>query len=75
MAARVRAAIEQLGDRPNSTARALALETTKTLGMLVADSTNPFCAEHTVAIQRAAAGLGYALLTISSGSDRAPAGR
>jgi LacI family transcriptional regulator len=70
-AARVRAAIEQLGYRPNSTARALALGTTKTLGLVVPDSTNPFYAEYTVAIQRAAAKLGFALLTISSGSDPA----
>ena len=70
-AERVRAAIRQLGYRPNSTARALALGTTKTLGMVVPDSTNPFYAEYTVAIQRAAAKLGFALVTISSGSDPA----
>ncbi|HET9872711.1 MAG TPA: LacI family DNA-binding transcriptional regulator [Propionibacteriaceae bacterium] len=70
-AERVRDAIRQLGYRPNSTARALALGTTKTLGMVVPDSTNPFYAEFTVAIQRAAAKLGYALLTISSGFDPA----
>jgi LacI family transcriptional regulator len=70
-AERVRDAIEQLGYRPNSTARALALGTTKTLGMVVPDSTNPFYAEFTVAIQRAAAKVGYTLVTISSGSDPA----
>lgn len=70
-AARVRNAIDVLGYRPNSTARALALGTTKTLGLVVPDSTNPFYAEYTVAIQRAAAALGYALLTISSGLDPA----
>jgi LacI family transcriptional regulator len=70
-AARVREAIQLLGYRPNSTARALALGTTKTLGMVVPDSTNPFYAEFTVAVQRAAAQLGYALLTISSGFDPA----
>ena len=68
-AARVRDAIQQLGYRPNSTARALALGTTRTLGLVVPDSTNPFYAEFTVAVQRAAAKLGYALLTISSGFD------
>lgn len=66
---RVRDAIEVLGYRPNSTARALALGSTKTLGLVVPDSTNPFYAEYSVAIQRAAADLGYALLTISTGSD------
>ncbi|HEY5785163.1 MAG TPA: LacI family DNA-binding transcriptional regulator [Microlunatus sp.] len=68
-AARVRDAIQRLGYRPNSTARALALGTTKTLGLVVPDSTNPFYAEFTVAIQQAAAERGFALLTISSGSD------
>jgi len=68
---RVREAIERLGYRPNRTARALALGTTKTLGLVVPDSTNPFYAEYTVAIQRAAARRGYALLTISSGLDPA----
>lgn len=66
---RVREAIERLGYRPNSTARALALGRTKMLGLVVPDGTNPFYAEYAVAVQRAAAGLGYALLTISAGSD------
>ncbi|GAA3633251.1 LacI family DNA-binding transcriptional regulator [Microlunatus ginsengisoli] len=70
-AARVREAIAQLGYRPNSTARALALGSTRTLGLVVPDATNPFYAEYTVAIQRAAAKLGFALLTISSGYDPA----
>jgi LacI family transcriptional regulator len=69
--ARVREAIEKLGYRPNRTARALALGSTKTLGLVVPDSTNPFYAEYTVAIQRAAAQRGYALLTLSSGADPA----
>lgn len=43
-AARVRDAIERLGYRPNTTARALALGSTKTLGLLVPDSTNAFFA-------------------------------
>ena len=43
-AARVREAIEQLGYRPNTTARALAVGSTKTIGLVVPDSTNPFFA-------------------------------
>jgi LacI family transcriptional regulator len=70
-AVRVRDAIQQLGYRPNSTARALALGSTKTLGLVVPDSTNPFYAEYTLAIQRAAGKLGFALLTSSSGFDPA----
>ena len=69
--ARVQDAIAKLGYRPNSTARALALGSTTMLGLVVPDSTNPFYAEYAVAVQRAAAARGYALLTISAGSDAA----
>ena len=65
--ARVRQAIARLGYRPNRTARALALGTTKTLGLVVPDSTNPFYAEYALEIQRAAHRRGYAVLMTSSG--------
>lgn len=68
-AARVRQAIDRLGYRPNRTARALALGTTKTLGLVVPDSTNPFYAEYALEIQRAALRRGYAVLLTSSGFD------
>lgn len=68
---RVRDAIDRLGYRPNSTARALALGTTQMVGLVVPDSTNPFYAEYALAIQRAAEKLGYALLTVSAGADPA----
>lgn len=68
-AARVQEAIARLGYRPNSTARALALGSTETLGLVVPDSTNPFYAEYTLAIHSAATELGYALLTTNSGFD------
>lgn len=68
-AAKVRAAIAQLGYRPNSTARALALGSTRTLGLVVPDGTSPFYAELTLEIQRAAASIGYAVLTTSTGFD------
>lgn len=67
--ARVRQAIARLGYRPNRTARALALGTTKTLGLVVPDSTNPFYAEYALEIQRAAYRRGYAVLMTSSGFD------
>ena len=41
---RVLDAIEQLGYRPNRTARALSLGSTRTLGLVVGDTTNPFYA-------------------------------
>lgn len=67
--ARVLDAIARLGYRPNSTARALALGSTKTLGLVVPDSTNPFYAEYTLEIQQAATELGYAVLITNSGFD------
>lgn len=68
-AARVRDAIERLGYRPNSTARALAVGSTKTIGLVVPDSTNAFFAEYALEVQRSAANLGYALLITNSGFD------
>lgn len=67
--ARVLDAIARLGYRPNRTARALALGSTKTLGLVVPDNTNPFYAEYTLEIQRAATELDYALLITNSGFD------
>ena len=70
-AARVRDAIERLGYRPNTTARALAVGSTKTIGLVVPDSTNPFFAEYAWQIQRAATDLGYAVLITNTGFDPA----
>ena len=68
-AARVRDAIDRLGYRPNTTARALAVGSTKTIGLVVPDSTNPFFAEYAWQIQRAATDLGYAVLITNTGFD------
>jgi LacI family transcriptional regulator len=68
-ASRVRDAIDRLGYRPNTTARALAVGATKTLGLVVPDSTNPFFAEYAWQIQRAATRLGYAVLITNTGFD------
>ena len=68
-AARVRDAIERLGYRPNTTARALAVGSTKTIGLVVPDSTNPFFAEYAWQIQRVATDLGYAVLITNTGFD------
>mgnify|MGYP000906765218 CR=1 FL=1 len=64
---RVLDAVAHLGYRPNRTARALSLGSTKTLGLVVSDTTNPFFAEYTLQLQRAAAELGYALLMTAGG--------
>ena len=70
-AARVRDAIERLGYRPNTTARALAVGRTKTIGLVVPDSTNPFFAEYAWQLQRAATEVGYAVLISNTGFDPA----
>ena len=64
---RVLEAVEHLGYRPNRTARALSLGSTKTLGLVVGDTTNPFYAEYTRELQQAAADAGYALLMTAGG--------
>jgi LacI family transcriptional regulator len=66
-ARRVLDAVEELGYRPNRTARALSSGSTKTLGLVVSDTTNPFYAEYTLQLQLAAAELGYALLMTAGG--------
>ncbi|UVJ38117.1 LacI family DNA-binding transcriptional regulator [Arthrobacter sp. CJ23] len=68
-AARVREAIKVLQYQPNATARALSLGSTRLLGMIVPDSTNPYFAELTDAIAQAAAARGYALLAANSRTD------
>jgi len=64
---RVLHAVEHLGYRPNRTARALSLGSTRTIGLVVPDTTNPFFAEYTRELQQAAADLGYALLMTAGG--------
>ena len=58
-AARVHAAIEELGYRPNLNARALRRGTTDLIGLVVPDSSNPFFAELAQGIEQAAAQHGY----------------
>ena len=61
-AVRVREAMELLGYRPNASARALRRGTTETLGLVVADSLNPFFSEYTAEVVRAAAARGKRVL-------------
>ena len=68
-AARVRAAIEELGYRPNLSARALRRGTTDLIGLVVPDSTNPFFAELARGIERAAAQRGLSMLLVNSNSS------
>ena len=59
MRAAVQRAMRALGYRPDHVARSLARRETQTLGLVVADITNPFYAETARAIVEAARGHGY----------------
>jgi LacI family transcriptional regulator len=67
--ARVLAAIEQLGYRPNSIARSLRMNRTMTLGLVVPDTANPFFAQLSRAIEEAAFGENYTLLIGNAAED------
>lgn len=64
--ARVQAAIQTLGYRPNPTARALSRGMSDTFGLLVADSRNPFFAQLIFEVHRVAASQGHSLMTVST---------
>ena len=66
---RVRDAIDVLGYRPNSSARALRTGTTGMLGLVLPGTSNPFFGEYADVIYDAAAGAGLALLTASSAAN------
>ena len=55
---RVLQAIEELGYRPNATARALKRGVSETIGLIISDLTTPFFSEFAPAIEEAAAGPG-----------------
>lgn len=60
--ARVEAAIEELGYRPNAVAQALRNSATRTIGLVLPNQTNQYFAELTEEIERAAFEAGYLLL-------------
>lgn len=68
-AARVRAAINELGYVPNSTAKALVSGRSHILGIVVSDITNPFFPDIIQAFEGAAIQHGYEILTVSSHYD------
>lgn len=70
-AARVRDAMELLGYLPNASARALRLGRTHTLGLVMADSLNPFFAEYTAELVKAADARSWRLLIADSRSFEA----
>jgi LacI family transcriptional regulator len=60
--ARVQRAMQALGYRPDQVARSLARRETRTLGLVVADITNPFYAETARAILETAKANGYNII-------------
>lgn len=70
---RVRAAMAQLGYRPNRAARSLVLGRTRTIGLLSVGSTAFGPSALMVATERAVRGAGYALLLVNTFDDDADA--
>jgi LacI family transcriptional regulator len=66
---RVLEAIRVLGYRPNATARALRMGTTRTFGLITPDGGNPLFAELAKAIDKEAAARGYVVLQTSADGD------
>jgi LacI family transcriptional regulator len=64
--ARVDAAIAQLDYHPNQVARSLKVKTTKRLGLVVSDITNPFFAQVLRGAEDCALANGYILITLNS---------
>jgi DNA-binding LacI/PurR family transcriptional regulator len=59
---RVERAIAETGYHPNAIARSLKARSSKVIGIVVPDLTNPFYAELVVSVERAAKALGYGVL-------------
>lgn len=69
VAERVAEAVRQLGYRPDAVARSLRRQETRTLGLIVADITNPFFPVVVQAVEREARGAGFGLLLVDAQND------
>lgn len=67
--ARVLAAVDKLGYRPNGIARSLRMNRTMTLGLVVPDTSNPFFAQLSREIEEAAFAESYTLLIGNAAED------
>ena len=63
---RVLQAIEELGYRPNASARALKRGVSETIGLIISDITNPYFSEYSHAIEEAAAERGLSVIFTNS---------
>lgn len=66
---RVRQAMQALNYRPNSLARSLRCGETKTIGLILPDSANPFFAESARLLEEAAFHQSYSLILCNSNGD------
>ena len=68
---KVMAAVEQLNYAPSALARSLKLNQTRTIGMLVTASNNPFYAEVVRGVERSCYERGYSLILCNTEEDAA----
>jgi len=66
---RIRKAAEELNYQPNQIARSLRMQSTKTIGLIVADIANPFFAQLARIIENEATKYGYTVIFGSSDED------
>jgi len=67
--ARIITRAQELGYRPNLLARSLIKQRTHTIGLVVADVTNPYYGAVAQAVQRAAYGSGYRAMIVNTDRD------
>ncbi|GAA3908946.1 MULTISPECIES: ribose operon transcriptional repressor RbsR [Gibbsiella] len=68
---KVMAAVEQLNYAPSALARSLKIKQTRTIGMLVTSSNNPFYAEVVRGVERSCYERGYSLILCNTEEDMA----
>ncbi len=66
---KVRAAIDELGYRPNVAARALRTNRTNVVGLIIPDITNPFFAQLAASVETAAMKFGHMVMLATSHND------
>lgn len=66
---RVQEAIDRLGYRPNELARGLKGSHTRTIGLVIADISNPFFADLCKEVEEVARGRGYSVILCASSED------
>jgi LacI family transcriptional regulator len=69
LSARVEGAIAELGYTPNAIARSLRQSSTKTIGLIVPDSSNPFFAEIAKGVEDAGYDRGYSVILCNSNAS------